>query len=474
MFKRDSKDLKRSAFTLKNIALNGLLITFLFCINKLGALGNIICLSCLAVMAVRSVSGALKAMAILGLVVMGNPFIVEKTFVLTLFRFPVFGLAGGRILFEMLNYRPDILRAWHLNSLLLFGSVCVILAPINGYFTQISILKAVMFTFGAYSILVGTELNRSKTSDLTVFFTSLAIFIVVGSYVTFPLGISHLIGLAKFGVAHAQAGLAGITAQQQALGAFLSMLAIFCFSMAVFSKLPRRWIFVVVFLAILPLMLKTLSRTSVGTMVGAILMVICLAPFFLRGQKAMFNRFKPLPWLVGGTALSIGLILFDLMTGGNLAKAAMDFALKGAGNQFITVEAGDFAASRTALVERSWMLFLEHPLTGINFGTSYDPSFSQNATLLTAPTEKGFIPTAVLEEVGLIGAGFFLLFLCSMFVKLYRDENILGIAVFGGFLIQNLGEMMFFSFGGAGLFSWSIVGAGIAVGYRHQFIRRRN
>jgi hypothetical protein len=471
MSNRAPKGLKYSAFTLKNVARNFLLITFLFAINKLGAPGNAICMSCLAFMAVRSVEGALKAMVILGIVIMGNPYIVEKTVVLTLFRFPLLGLAGGRILYEMLNYRTDLLQQAHLNALLFFGGVCVMLAPLNGYFVSVSILKSIIFTFGAYAVLVGTEMNRTKQSDLTVFFTAVLSFVVVGSCMTFPLGISHILGMEQ-GVVRAGAGLAGITSQQQALGAFLAVSGIFSFSMAAFSKVPHRWIFVLNVVAIAPLISMTLSRTAAGTMLGSVLMVICIAPFVVRGQRANFNRFKPLPWIVSGIIGAVCLVFFDLFTGGRISEAVNDFALKGMSGRYHTVEVEDFAISRMGLIVQSWDLFVEHPLTGINFGTSTARYFVQHATLLSAPTEKGFMPTAVLEEVGIIGAGFFLIFLGFMFRKLYNDENILGIAVFGGFLIQNLGEMMFFSFGGSGLFCWSMVGAAIGIGYKHQFNRR--
>jgi hypothetical protein len=116
-------------------------------------------------------------------------------------------------------------------------------------------------------------------------------------------------------------------------------------------------------------------------------------------------------------------------------------------------------------VEESWENFLSSPLTGINFGTSRDPYFVETATLLSAPTEKGFIITAVLEEIGLIGMAAFLGFLYLMVWRLWRDGNIIGLSVFVGFFILNFGEMTFFSLGGTGLFLWSMVGLAIAIGH---------
>jgi hypothetical protein len=470
--RQEAKSLKRGSFTLKNLGLNILLIAGLYAVNKLGQFGNIVCLSGLAVMAVRSVSGALKAMAILSLVVLGNPFIVDKTVILTLFRFPIIGIAGARILYEMFRYRQDIMRLPYLNALLLFGLSCVVMAPINGYFVSVSVLKSVIFTFGAYSILVGTEICRTRMSDLTMFFTAVLLFLALGSFATFPLGISHVIGLKETGFANAHAGLAGITSHQQALGSFLAISLVLAFTLALYAKLPHRWVLVLFILMAMPLILMTISRTAVGTLVLSILAVVGATPFFVRRQKAQFNRIRPLPWVAGTISILIIAIFYDIFTGGSISKKVMDFALKGMSGQVYQVQAADFATSRMFLIERSWYTFLEHPIAGINFGTSVNPWFAANATLLSAPTEKGFLPTAVLEEVGVVGATFFITFLILMFRRLYSEENIIGFAVFIAFLIQNLGEMMFFSFGGVGLYCWSMVGGAIAIGYRHQYMRR--
>lgn len=467
--KKDHKEIRRSALTWGNLALNGLIIAFLFFINRFGALGNSLCLIILAVMALQGVAGALKALSMLSLVIMGNPYMVEQSIVLTFFRFPLLGLAGARILFDVYTKRPDLLRMTHLNALLFFGMVCVLIAPINGYYTQISILKTCLFVYGAYVILAGTEVNRSGVSDLTVWFTAIIAFVALVSYLSIPLGISHVHrGELKVGIA--MAGLSGITSHQQTLGSFAAISAVFCFSVGVFSRLPKRWIFIVLFLSFLPLLVMTKSRTAVGTLLLSITFVVCASPWVLRGRKARFNRFEPGKWLaMGAIALVLGFII-DIATGGKVSDKVTEFALKGMASKVSSnIEFEDITASRMGLIEQSWYIFLKNPLTGINFGTSVSTYFQENATAFSAPTEKGFMPTALLEEVGIVGTSAFLIFLYFILRKLVQDENIIGLGLFVGFLIQNMGEMMFFSFGGAGMYCWTMVGAGMAVGYRHQF-----
>jgi hypothetical protein len=458
---------KRSAFTYQNLAINMGVILLLFCVNKLGELGNLISLGLLAVIAIQSTSGALKALSMLGLVIMGNPFIAEKTIILTYFRFPLLGLAGARILFDVVSKRPDLMRLSFLNGLLLFGGVCVIIAPVNGYFTGVAVLKASLFTYGVYAILSGTMLDAAKKSDLTVWFVALMAFVSIMTYLTIPLGISSVFRgeIMRFG---GSGGLSGVTSHQQVLGAFAAISAILCFTLATFSKLPHRWLLNLLFLSFLPILWLTRSRTAVATLMLSILFVIAVAPFVLRGQKANFNRLNLGKWIAAGAGLLVLGFFADFATGGRIGKKMTDFVFKGRLGSHYSVTSEEITSSRMGLIELSWDIFLKHPATGINFGTSLDPYFVANANLLSAPTEKGFLPTAILEETGVVGTSFFVLFLCLTFIRFYRDENIIGIAVLGGFLIQNLGEMMFFSLGGAGLYCWSIVGAGIAIGYRHQ------
>ena len=109
-------------------------------------------------------------------------------------------------------------------------------------------------------------------------------------------------------------------------------------------------------------------------------------------------------------------------------------------------------------------VFWQTPFTGISFGTSWDPSFLAKATLFTAPTEKGFLPSALLEEVGVFGGLCFVIFLIAFFSHYWKARNIIALGMMICLLLLNLGEMMFFAMGGMGLYCWSMVGAGIALG----------
>ena len=122
--------------------------------------------------------------------------------------------------------------------------------------------------------------------------------------------------------------------------------------------------------------------------------------------------------------------------------------------------------TRMPLIEQGYANYLSSPFTGIGFGTSYDPEFAATATWYSAPAEKGFLPLAVLEETGLSGAAFFWGFIVFFVIHMIRERNISGFGIFITMMAANLGEMMFFSFGGAGGMCWFVVAAGLVLSDR--------
>jgi len=155
----------------------------------------------------------------------------------------------------------------------------------------------------------------------------------------------------------------------------------------------------------------------------------------------------------------------DVSTAGKISGGLRTYITKKAteGNQ---ITAKDIMSSRTGLINRGWANFQGSPLVGIGFGVSTDPYFIANASLLYAPVEKGFLPVAVLEEVGILGTITFLAFLLALFITLVRDRNIPGFTMFFSYLASNLGEASFFALGGHASFMWLFVLGGMMLGDR--------
>jgi hypothetical protein len=121
-------------------------------------------------------------------------------------------------------------------------------------------------------------------------------------------------------------------------------------------------------------------------------------------------------------------------------------------------------ASRKSLIELSWKNFQENSLFGIGFGVAKTEVFARTATLMTAPAEKGFLPTALLEEGGVMGAAAFVLFVLMFIRQMVLERNVAGLVTLVAFVATNLGEVTIFSPGGAGSFGWITVGAAMILG----------
>lgn len=77
---------------------------------------------------------------------------------------------------------------------------------------------------------------------------------------------------------------------------------------------------------------------------------------------------------------------------------------------------------------------------------------------VSATVEKGFMPTAVLEETGVLGAVLILVLLAFLVVPVARYGDIVAFWILSTALLLNFGEMIFFTMGGNGLYLWIVMG----------------
>ena len=459
---------QRSAFTLKNIFLNGLLISVLFFLNKLSVPGSALCYGILFCMAIRSLEGAVKALSISSIIIVANTHLVDINVVHTLLRFPLIAVAGARIFWEASRSRGGLFAGPHIKALLVFAAVTLVLAGINQYFFMVSFLKLGVFIYGAYAIMLATDMGRFSGSDLTGWFCSLVLFYVAGNLLAYGLGVGYVIRETIYDTgANMTLGLSGMTNHPQAQGPLSAISFVYAFCVFLFTPYRARWVMGVVAPVLLVLCYMSAARTGLFAALIAVGLVVGLAFMMRSGRTRVRMNISTAQIVSIGLLALVGLILVEAATGAAITQKVSDFALK-------SIRSGDggtmsFYAvfeSRMPLIESSWRVFVQRPWTGIGFGTSVDPLFVANATLFSAPTEKGFLPTALLEEVGIIGALPFAVFLIAFFVHYWKIRNIIALGMMACLLLLNLGEMMFFALGGMGLYSWSLIGAGIALGDR--------
>ena len=103
-------------------------------------------------------------------------------------------------------------------------------------------------------------------------------------------------------------------------------------------------------------------------------------------------------------------------------------------------------------------------MVGIGFGIESEPKQLMVTTTgalglpTSASVEKGFLPSAVLEETGIIGAILVIVLFGALIRPLLRQMNPEIFAVAISCLLVNVGEMVFFSIGGPGIYFWVQVG----------------
>jgi hypothetical protein len=208
------------------------------------------------------------------------------------------------------------------------------------------------------------------------------------------------------------------------------------------------------------------SRTSIiASSVGALVLLAYARPARNRQGWLLKPKLKRSTLIALVALTGAGVAAWDTATSGSIRRAIVQFINKGdakAAEKGLNSE--QILASRKALIEQSWQNFQDNAVFGIGFGVAKTEAFARTATLMTAPSEKGFLPTAILEEGGVIGTAAFIVFFLMFIRQLIHERNIAGLVTFIAFVMTNIGEVTIFSPGGAGSFGWMTVGAAMILG----------
>lgn len=402
----------------------------------------------LAVYALKGPKETIQALTLLVLMLLLNPGIVPVLrYNGSTLRWLVLFSAFSRTLWDSFS-RGAPTPQHILHSLYLFSFVAFVLALLASYSPLISILKLVAFTVGVFTILTAFHRTVHMRAYWASWFFTLFLFVMVASL---PL-YGSILGYWRNGV-----GFQGILNHPQTYGPFAAMTTAWLTSLVLFRSnrsMPviagtlLGWIAIYTSLARIALLIAT------GGLALAIVVGMLLRPAWRPVIGRAFSGISMLliPFLLGGLAL---------LYGDELIETSTDFLLKGNTEESYTES---FQGSRGFLIEQQMENFRAAPITGIGFGLPSDPNRIRVETggpfdlPVRAPVEKGFMPSAVLEETGLTGAVLVLLLLVALIRPVYRHDRISVFALLLACLLINAGEMVFFSIGGMGLYFWLLVG----------------
>ena len=121
-------------------------------------------------------------------------------------------------------------------------------------------------------------------------------------------------------------------------------------------------------------------------------------------------------------------------------------------------------STREYMVRTQWANFQRRPWFGNGFGVPSRSGLTRvvrdpvTGIALSSATEKGFLPTAVLEETGVVGAGLLVIALAALYGWIMKASLFPRAWLAVTALLVNFGESVFFSFGGVGMFLWLMIG----------------
>lgn len=399
---------------------------------------------------------AIEALSLSWLFSMLNPGIAAEATAAPIGRYAVLLAAAVSVLARSKVLRESGRISRLTMTTLLLGGFFVIHAVLFSPVVDVSVLKAASWALAMTTLVAAwtglTEAERAALAD--------RIFrgLVVVMLVSLPL-IALPVGYLRNGT-----GFQGVLNHPQAFGPTMALLGAWAASRMLGEKKPS-WLLVALVGACLVLVVLSEARTAGFALVlGMVVAVVTVSGLSGRPVRVVLPGLRSRRVVLVAALALVGAIL----SAAQLEALVTDFIAKsGRAEVHSALEA--YERSRGGKMEEMWANIEKKPLQGIGFGVASDPRDMQVArdpvlgVPTGAPIEKGVLPLAILEEVGLLG---FALVAAWMWMLLRRGARggIAPVAVTLTALFLNLGEATFFSPGGFGLLSLLLVAWAFASG----------
>jgi len=311
--------------------------------------------------------------------------------------------------------------------------------------SDVSIMKAVAWIMTMFTLLtVWNGLNNKQRDELRRWLFIFFVLIAVSSlpFITVPS-----IGYLRNGT-----GFQGIMNHPQAFGSFMTLLTSWALGLLISQRHSPLWLYLLVIGGIL-LIVLTQSRVGIVALVLALFISMVLVNV-LSGKTVSFimpvlrsKRFA----MISVTSMVVVALFYQ-----QLGSTLTDYMLKNRdASQFSNI----FEIYQNSR-EKLYLPMLENisinPWTGIGFGIASDPysMYVKRDQILelpiSAPVEKGVIVLAILEEVGIPGFLFVVIWVW-MLLRRAAINGVVSVIVLSCMFLLNMVEMVLFSSGGLGL-----------------------
>jgi hypothetical protein len=258
-----------------------------------------------------------------------------------------------------------------------------------------------------------------------------------------------LLAIPSIGYLRNGTGFQGLLNHPQAFGPTVALVGVLVGGRVLGERKPA-WLDIALLGLCLVLVVMSEARTAGLAMVLGLLGSALLSPVF-----AGVSRRRMLPGLRSRRFQTVALLaVAGVVVAGPLLTGKLSSYLIKRSDATSLIAAAD--ASRGALIEKMFLNIKNKPFTGIGFGIASEPANMEVerdpvfGLPLSALVEKGVMPVAVVEELGIFGA---LAVLGWMLVVLRRGARagVQQFAVLITLVLVNFGESMFFSVGGMGM-----------------------
>lgn len=334
-----------------------------------------------------------------------------------------------------------------------FGGLIIFHSLFFSLMPDVSVLKAISWTLAMTTLLAGWGgLNVEGRERLSQQFFSGLTVVMLASLVLLAWPAAYFAG----------GGFMGVLVHSQSFGITMALLGAWAAVRAVALPSPS-WALI----SMIPLCMGLIVLS--GTRTAALALVLGAAAAVILGPVISGQHGRQL--LPGLRSRRVQLAIFLVLAGTmaawpTLVEQSNTFIAKNAEVKNI---AQAYQMSRGWLIDAMWLNIESDPWKGIGFGIATVPELMVviRDPLFDLPTsalvEKGVLPVAVLEELGVFG---FVLFVAWLWVVMLRcaRRGMPALAVFLVIVLLNMGEAILFSAGGMGmlamiLMAWAATGA---------------
>jgi hypothetical protein len=350
------------------------------------------------------------------------------------------------------------------NGLLGYVALMLFLSPFS-IAPVYSAMKATFFLafMGGLISMVSVVLDRQiHPGPVRSAVLAVSAFIILGSLFSMPfpsIGYSMVMQRAADSVTNDTYGLFnGVTFHSQSLGTLLAILNAFLLADYLFNLRSAGKFHQVLLCCIPVLVFYTSSRTAMLAYAFSLLVVW----FYLSRNRQVptFKKNKMQSLFV----LGILVVVIGLMTSGTMRQGFSNFLRKQTRHEINERQADKslseaLTETRMGMAQEQIAHFKKSPLIGTGFQVSEDLAargFTSISDVFRAQIEKGVLPTMVLEEGGMLGAGVMLFFLLTLYHTLGVRQCHCFLSTFSTFLAINMGEATFFSPSGSGGIEWTL------------------